>query len=549
MRNKLVFFGWISRPALSLMREIAFLLGILPPISAEHDEVIKSFIETNSKYWGKINEGGQNILIEGHLAEYGPNYLFRTAVAAKSIQEAVGTANIIVVVNGFSHEWQSARKAYASFGISRWVFLGSRFSLISLPILICATFLAGFKFIRIKSPSGLLYINLGGIRVGDLIYDEVLRSTKQPTIRNIDYKVFKAILRSCYFYYQYQILFKLSTYDYYVATHTAYPQYGLLCRVALQHGTKVIETTDIQMSVYDTISDTILPTYHQGIHDAIYNHIQHGPDLDDWNNSSALSALKRRLDSNIQQIDAQKAYSGMVYGLSDLRSKLNISTNHRIGFILAHVFCDSPHLSTSMLFTDYYTWLVNTISFCADSAGISWIIKPHPSCSLYDEEGMVEDVVFRAGATNVHVCPTDFNTSSLRQCADVIVTVHGTAGLEYSCFGIPTILAGTPFYAGFGFTIEPQTVESYAMEIRRSGTLQRLNRDQLNMALRVFEAWEKQFDWENMIITPEVLAYVWGNGVDRDVSKAYRALTRNIEFNNPRDMKLWKFARSVSIGH
>src|SRR5690606_14337515 len=124
-------------------------------------------------------------------------------------------------------------------------------------------------------------------------------------------------------------------------------------------------------------------------------------------------------------------------------------------------------------------------------------------------------------APNIYMCPTDLNTRSLGDCADVILTVHGTVGLEYACLGVPTILAGTPFYAGFGFTHEPKSVEAYNTMVKNAAALECLSVEQTSLALQVFETWERQFDWNNPIVTTTVLAQVWGNGVPRDIEKAY----------------------------
>lgn len=527
------------------VREIMFLLGVWRPATPPQDAVVTRFAETNRPYWEPAAKRGTGILVEGHLAEYGPNYLFRTGVAAKAVQAALGGGDIVVVVNGFSYQWQSAVKAYASFGITRWAFLGRKFMLLGPLLLLFACILAALRFPRVRTPQHLLDIHLGGIKIGDLIYDEVLRSTKQPTIRAIDWTVYKVMARSWFYYYQYHLLFGMGSYRFYVATHTAYPEYGLLCRVALQRGITVIETSDIQMSTYDSIGEKDLPTYHQGINAEIRGDLESGNQSVAEREALARESLRRRLDSEIKQIDAQKAYSGKAYTPDELRAALGIPSDHRIGFVVAHIFCDSPHLSLSMLHADYYRWLESTIECCAESAGISWVVKPHPSCALYGEEGMVEALVVASGATNIHVCPKDLNTSSLRACADVLLTVHGTAGLEYACFGIPTILAGTPFYAGFGFTQEPQTADEYAVAVLSAASLGRLSEQQISTALQVFEAWERQFDWNNSIVTTEVLAHVWGNGVERDLIRAYELITENLQVNNPKELKLWRFACAV----
>jgi hypothetical protein len=529
-----------------IIRESFFLMGAWRPTEQPHAAVAQRFADVNRQFWEPAPSGKQNILIEGHLAEYGPNYLFRTGLAAKAIQSVIGGGDVVVVGNGFSYHWQIARECYRSFGITQWVFLSRKFILMTPFLALVAGLRAAWSFFRLRTPLQLLDLHHGGLKAGDLVYDEILRGTKQPTIHSVNWTAYKAMARSWYYYYQYHLLFSLKQYRYYIATHTAYSEYGLLCRVALQRGVTVIETSDIQMSTYDSIGEKDLPTYHQGINAEIRADLNGGTGTVSAREARARESLRRRLDSEIKQIDAQKAYSGKVYSREMLREALGITSGSKIGFVAAHVFCDSPHLSSSMLHADYYLWLVETIDCCAEAHDMAWIVKPHPSCALYGEEGMVEALVLAKGASNIHVCPRDMNTSSLRDCADVILTVHGTVGLEYACLGIPTILAGTPFYAGFGFTHEPVSADAYNGMMRNAAALERLSAAQMSTALQVFDAWECQFDWNNPIVTLAVLAQVWGDGVPRDIEKAYALLTQNLQDNNPRDLKLWHFARSVA---
>ncbi|MBL8421271.1 MAG: hypothetical protein JNK92_11620 [Dechloromonas sp.] len=529
-----------------VVRELAFLLRLWrPPVERKLDEAVARFAATNAAYWEAAADGSEHILIEGHLSEYGPNYLFRTALAARGLQSVLGGAQVDVVVNGYSYQWQTARRGYRSFGITRWVFLGRRFVLLGPALWLFALAGAGLNFLRLRAPEQIVDLRLGGIQVGDLVYDEIMRASKQPTVRRVDAVALKVMIRSWYYYLEYQLLFGLKKYRYYLATHTAYPEYGLLCRVALQRKVTVIETSDIQMSVYRSIGEKDLPTYHHGINSAIRTELKSNTLPAAKREALARESLQRRLNSELDQIDAKKAYSGTVYERTELLAELGIAHDQRIGFVLAHVFVDSPHLSSSMLHADYYRWLSTTIDCCAEAKDIIWVVKPHPSCALYGEDGMVNALVSDKGAANVRVCPQDLNTRSLASCADVILTVHGTAGLEYSCLGIPVVLAGTPFYAGFGFTYEPQSASEYADLVRHADSLARLSPEQIGTALQVFEVWERQFDWKNSIITSELLASVWGNGAKRDLKRAYDILTENLKVTDPRSLKLWSFACSV----
>ena len=213
---------------------------------------------------------------------------------------------------------------------------------------------------------------------------------------------------------------------------------------------------------------------------------------------------------------------------------------------MAHVFKDSPHSSSMMLHLDYYSWLFDTIKVASQSKNIDWIVKPHPASSLYNETGDVEDMINIINSSNIHLCYEDFNTKSIKYCADAIVTVYGTAGLEFACLGIPVLLAGRSFYAGHGFTIEPQTLSDYHKILLSMNKIKRLTENKINSALEVYAIWEKQFDWENPIITKDVLKNVWGTGKERNIINAHNIMSENLVSINPKSLKLWEYVQLVA---
>ena len=62
---------------------------------------------------------------------------------------------------------------------------------------------------------------------------------------------------------------------------------------------------------------------------------------------------------------------------------------------------------------------------------------------------------------NIKFFPKGINTSLIKKIVDCLLTSQGTAGLEYPCFGIPSIIAGNSFYKSFGFTLEPNSKTEY----------------------------------------------------------------------------------------
>ena len=306
----------------------------------------------------------------------------------------------------------------------------------------------------------------------------------------------------------------------------------------------MLETTDIQMSYFETISADRLPTYHEGVGSRIRQGLLEQADAVSFLRDKARQSLADRMDAKLDQIDANRAYVGTEYDKVSLAKKLNANPDLPMIFVVAHVCADAPHASSMMLHADYYQWLDSTVALASKNSAVTWIVKPHPSCSLYGEEGLVEEVVDKYRADHIHICPADLNVKSIGSCADAVVTVYGTAGLEFSCLGVPAVLAGRSFYAGFGFTKDPQTLEDYEHILASIGEISPLVSEQIAKALEVYALWDDQFDWYNPIITSDVLSCIWGSGRDRDLNCAFELMSENLERSDPRSLKLWDFAQS-----
>jgi hypothetical protein len=530
----------------AVARDVLYRLRMWSPDLADNlKDSLERFAAANADHWPPQEVTEVGILVEGHLSQYGPNYAFRVALAARALQEKL-KLGIEVVHNGYSYQWTAAREFYQSFGIDRAVYLGTAFLPRNIMYFLWARLVAYWHRTRLKSGEDILGICVDGIRIGDLIYDDIIRGANQKTVEDLDGRVTRAIAYSIFYYLQYRHLLRSRNYAYYIATHTSYSEYGLLCRTALARGVKVIETTDIHMSFFEQISNDQLPTYHEGVRNVIKSAMPIEAPLRAEMRARALHALGDRMNSRVDQIDVKNAYSGRVYDRQSLSDVLTIDPEKAIVFVPGHVFSDAPHLSTGMLHADYYRWLVSTLDIAVRSEGIAWIIKPHPSSEIYGEVGMVEEMVARLESDHVLLCPPDLNVKSIQLCADALVTVHGTAGLEFACLGVPVVLAGRPFYAGWGFTIEPGSVAEYEETLLALDRVGPLTDSQIERALEVYAIWSEQFDWNNPIITSDVLANVWGNGVPRDLDKAYAIMTDNLGGADPRELKLWRFAQSVA---
>lgn len=151
---------------------------------------------------------------------------------------------------------------------------------------------------------------------------------------------------------------------------------------------------------------------------------------------------------------------------------LGLDENKKTAVIFSHIFYDATFFYGQSIYPDYRKWLVETIRYAIQNTDLNWIVKVHPvnvwrsemdgvkmeqleAAALHEEFGdLPEHIKIMSADTNV-------NTFSLFEFADYGLTVRGTIGMEFPCFGIPIVTAGSGRYSGHGFTIDPETVEDY----------------------------------------------------------------------------------------
>jgi len=74
-----------------------------------------------------------------------------------------------------------------------------------------------------------------------------------------------------------------------------------------------------------------------------------------------------------------------------------------------------------------------------------------------------------------------------------LLTSQGSAGLEYPCFGIPSIICGDAYYQGLGFTLEPKNEKDYYEIINNINEviLKGLSSEQIQKARSAFYFFEE----------------------------------------------------------
>ncbi|WP_429038566.1 hypothetical protein [Aeromonas media] len=437
----------------------------------------KKFIELNQKHWSHRHNGEVGILVEGFLDS--PTSIVEKSRLANAAREASGL-NVKVLVRGMKQKASNVIPIYRSFGINNffcwWLnYINPGVVFFSL----CSFF---YVLFFLKNGNKLVDYRKDDILIGDLIYDSLIRNI--PNSYTIDrlslFSHGRVIFRSLCFYYGNKNILKKNDILFVVSSHNVYAEYGMLCRQAHARGATILLK---DMDVYKmytpqmNINEHFLKADKKVIDEAF-----RCSDL-----TGEISYYQSRVLGISAQIDIQNAFKNKkTYTKKESLSLHSDFSDEKVCvFVMAHAFSDAPHVGEGLLFKDYYDFLEKTLITLNGNNDINCFVKAHPSSYMWGEKGGVEAIVEKNKLNHVCILPMDYNTNSIIDIADVIVTAKGTAGLEFSCAGIPAITAGKGYYHGFGICFEPESVSEFYKMLSEIKNIKRLDDDKIRKALIV----------------------------------------------------------------
>jgi len=211
--------------------------------------------------------------------------------------------------------------------------------------------------------------------------------------------------------------------------------------------------------------------------------------------------------------DTRRLQSGkQILTPEEVQKRHELDPQKKTAVIFSHVAWDAAFFFGDGLFEDFEDWLYQTVQFVSTTSecrNMNWIVKEHPfnvfklqreSVNTSSEQRLLRPLM--PLPDHVHFMPadTEINTQSLFPLVDCVLTVNGTVGMEFPCFGIPAVVAGTGRYNGYGFTIEPRTKEEYFETLRNLHQVQPLAAEVQTLARKHFYALMvgKQISFEDV---------------------------------------------------
>ena len=322
---------------------------------------------------------------------------------------------------------------------------------------------------RKPSKKDLENLKIGDVLLGDLVYDNYLRSRNLPTpdLSSADFKNFLLSSVADLVFWTDQM--SKGQIKAVIASHSVY-NLAIPLRVALQQGIPAFQAT--ARSIYRLSSER------QFAEDGFIDFRNEYSSLSMVARTRGLEEARSRIARRFRGESGVDVNVSSALAYSPPKKNLLLSGNSKIKLLVAaHCFSDSPHWSGNHLFTDYWEWL-DFLGDFAKKTDFEWYLKPHPDCLSSNAKHLrmlaqryPAFVVLPADASHLQI---------IKEGVTAALTVHGTIGFEYAALGVPVINASlnNPHIA-YSFNHHPASVKEYEQAILNVSSLPAPGQDEL----------------------------------------------------------------------
>lgn len=411
-------------------------------IKQKYSDEERSFIALNGNIWkNKKNCSEKFVVVE--FSTLSPDNFLGVMKKACAYREKYGY-NILALLDGANKKSINNYNVIKSFGVDKFFFKGQ----ISTNDKIKAFVKALIVFIRNRETKKLLDLHISNEKIGDCIYDTIIRSDE--TIITLDKLRIKDIKIIYQAFLEYKFLEKvIAEYspEIYITAEYSYLR-SIKVRLAVSNSLKTHLVNEYSDLVYcsENIYTTPLALKNYMSREDIIKKLNEPKEIE-----RAEKYFRDRINGKVDIFDAKNSFQNNIEYSMKKNNKNNV-------VICAHIFSDSMHCHTQYVFKDYYEWFVYTIENLYNE-NINLYIKLHPSSEGYGEWYSISKILDKY--PNVQLIPNKSNTKYILENADIIITAAGTIALEAACMGIPSIIVCDSYYNGFGVVDVAETIEEY----------------------------------------------------------------------------------------
>ncbi len=305
--------------------------------------------------------------------------------------------------------------------------------------------------LKVNSKSDLEKLKYKNIWIGDLIYDEYLKTHLAATVDIKSDKFKKLMYEFAFLFLYWKEYFYKNNVKAVMISHPCYFM-GLPLRIA---NSKNIPSYLVTLrDVYYLNNEHPMP------HREFQSFKQDFENLENNIKEKAITEAKKKLDLRFKgEIAVDQPYMKASSYSENYKTKKILNNKSKIKILIApHSFSDNPHSKGISLFSDYYEWL-KCLGELSNITNYEWYVKAHPG-ALKEDLKTIKDFV----KNYPNVCFLD-DTVSHHQLIDnginIVLTVYGSIALEYAAKNITVITAGNNPHISYNFNIHPKSQKDF----------------------------------------------------------------------------------------
>lgn len=294
-----------------------------------------------------------------------------------------------------------------------------------------------------------------GVKIGDLIYDSLLKNHRLPTLDPESYIVREGFELGLAELLYWNDFFATEDVKGVVTSHANYTM-AIPARVAFSRGIDSFEAT--LRRLYRLTND-------RPIDSDFLDYSELFGKLAENEQKRARSLARKRMNKRFSgEVGVDMQYSSASAFRQPGTTRVLSASNRPKVLIAAHCFFDNPHSYGMNLFPDFWEWLEFLGEF-SESSECEWYLKSHPD-ALPGNLEILEDFCNRYKNFRLLAAETSHH-QIISEGISAALTVYGTIGFEYAALGVPVINASTnnPHIA-YGFNYHPKNVADYTLLLK-----------------------------------------------------------------------------------
>jgi hypothetical protein len=338
------------------------------------------------------------------------------------------------------------------------------------------------KFNEVKSIKKFCKIKYKKIEVGLSSYDTYIRYLRIPTLNKTNNELL-VILAECLYYCDYfeKFLLKNKNIKLSIQRETVFNPLNSLFQICLKNKINIFSLTGVKnLSLRHYTKWNQRKEYTGNISQKIFDNFYK-------NNKKKVSKIfnniyNNKIKNNHFGVDSRIVgllkHKQINISKKEFINKFKLDNKKKIAvFFLNHLIDKNFHHGIKKNFKDNYSAIDFVLNLIPKLNNINWIIKLHPTEYFYKARFNLDEKIQLLKKRNIVLYPQGYKSSALLKIADIAITSHGTAGVEYPAFGIPSIFFDNSFYSKLKFMKMKNTKKDLIYALSNMHNLKKLNRE------------------------------------------------------------------------